>query len=167
MIAHQRQAPAFQLEVRAPFLWRGATALLWALALLAACAAIAAQLGQRLGTGASLVCWALLIPGLPGLMWWGWRSAAGRVWQLVWDGQQWALRPGEALRAARHDAPRQAVDVQVTLDFGGLLLLRCRFTDAARPSAVYLPLMERDHASTWLPLRWALFSARQLPPEAR
>ncbi len=140
--------------------------MLWALALLAAAAAVAAQLGQRLGQGAGQVCWAVVVAGLPPLAWRAWRSAAGGTWQLLWDGQHWALRAGEALRAARHDAPRRAIDVQVAFDVGGLLLLRCRFSDVARPTTVYLPLLRRDHPSSWLPLRWALFSARQLPPDA-
>lgn len=161
----QRQAPAFQLEVRAPFLWRLLTVLLWALAWCASAAAVLAQVAARLGPEASTAGLLLALPLLPLVCCLAWRHRAGEVWQLLWDGQQWALRPGAARQAAQEDSPFQAQWLQVSMDLGGFLLLRCRPTGEGRHAAVYLPLTRRQHPGLWLRLRWALFSARGLPPQ--
>lgn len=162
----QRQAPAFQLEVRAPFLWRLGTVLLWALACCASAAALAAQGAAHLGPEAAMACLLLTLLLLPVVCRLAWRHRADEVWQLLWDGQQWALRAGDARSAARADAAPLAQEPQVSLDFGGFLLLRCRPAGDASAAAIYLPLARRQHPGLWLRLRWALFSARRLPPEA-
>lgn len=164
-VPHQRQASAFQLEVRALFLWRLGTALLWVLALCAAGAAVSAQAGERLGPSASMACGLLVLPLLPLACCLAWRHRAGEVWQLQWDGQRWALRPGDARSAAREDAAVQAIEPQVPLDFGGFLLLCCRPVEAPWRRAVFLPISRTQHPGLWLRLRWALFSARGLPPD--
>lgn len=170
MTASRRRAPAFQLEVRAPFLWRTLHVLVWTLGLVAAAAALALQAEARVGRGAALVC--LMAAGLlwPAVMVWAWRQSAGGVSQLLWDGEGWALRDGPARQAAQEDAERRAVAVTVSMDFGGFLLLCCRpvatGAGASRvPGAArFLPVARRHHRGAWLPLRWALFSARRLPP---
>ena len=163
----QRQALAFQMEVRAPVLWRLCTVLLWNLAGCAAVAAAATQAAARLGPEASATCLLLALPLLPLASWLAWRHQADEVWQLLWDGQQWALRSGDARLAAREDAALQAMLPQVSLDLGGFLLLRCRPAAGAGGggATVYLPLARRQHPGLWLRLRWALFSARRLPQE--
>ncbi|MDL5032906.1 hypothetical protein QRD43_13405 [Pelomonas sp. APW6] len=170
MTASRRRAPAFQLEVRAPFLWRALHGVVWTLALAAGTAALALQVEAMDGRGAAVVC-----AGVAGLLWpllagWAWRHAAGCASQLLWDGEGWSLRDGPARHAAQEDADRQAVEVTVSLDLGGFLLLCCRplateaggslVTGAAR----FLPLSRRHHPGAWLPLRWALFAARRPPP---
>ena len=161
----QRQAPAFQMEVRAPFLWRLCTALLWGLAWCAAAAALLAQAAARLGAEASTACLLLALALLPVVCWLAWRHQADEVWQLLWDGQQWALRSGDACHAAREGAAAQALELQVSLDFGGFLLLRCHPAGGASRTAIHLPLSRRQHPGLWLPLRWALYSPRGLPPQ--
>lgn len=173
MTASRRRAPAFQLEVRAPFLWRALHVLVWTLGMATAAAALALQAEARAGRGAALAC--LVTAGLlwPAVTVWAWRQAAGCVSQLLWDGEGWALRDGPARQAAQKDAERRAVAVTVSMDLGGFLLLCCRPVAAGAgtarvPGAArFLPVVRRDHRGAWLSLRWALFSARQLPPRLR
>ncbi|MBB2484256.1 hypothetical protein H5407_03345 [Mitsuaria sp. WAJ17] len=162
----QREAPALQLEVRVPFSWRLCFVLLWALALCSAGAAASAQAADKLGPGASTACQLMTLLLLPLVCWLAWRHRAREVWQLLWDGQQWALRAGDARGAALQDAVLQAVTIQVSLDFGDFLLLGCRPAGGARGATVYLPLSKAQHPGLWRPLRWALFSARGLRPDA-
>lgn len=160
----QRQASAFQLEVRAPFCWRLAFALLWGLACAALGMALAAQAAELVGAWARAASGLLTVLALPWVCRVAWRWRADEVRQLLWDGQAWSLRAGEARRVARQDAERQSVELRVAMDFGSFLLLRCRPIEGVWRPAVYLPLARCQHPGLWLPLRWALFSARGLPP---
>lgn len=167
MNARRRQAPAFQLEVRAHFLWRLGGTLLWALALCASGAAVAAQAAEHFGPEAAAACGVLTLLLMPLVCRLAWRHGAGESWQLLWDGRCWALRSGQARTSAQTDAARQAVELQVSVDFGHFLLLCCRRVDGPRGSVLaFVPLSKRQHPGQWLALRWALFSARGLPPES-
>ncbi len=169
MTASRRRAPAFQLEVRAPFLWRGLHVAVWTLGLAAGAAACALQAEAAAGRGAALGCAAAAALLWPALAVWAWRQAAECASQLLWDGEGWSLREGAAREAARHDADRRAVEVSVSMDLGGFLLLCCRpgvaqGGDSPLAAAVrFLPLSKRDHPTAWLALRWALYAARRLP----
>lgn len=170
MTASRRRAPAFQLEVRAPFLWRALHMLVWTLGLATGTAALALQAEARIGPGVALAGVATAGLLLPSVMVWAWRQAAGGVSQLLWDGEGWALRDGPARQAAQEDAERRAVTLTAAMDLGGFLLLCCRpvatgaCASRAPGAARFLPVSRRHHRGAWLPLRWALFSARRLPP---
>lgn len=217
MSAHRSQAPAFQLEVRAPFFWRVTHGLAWSLAWLAGVAAVVAQIGTHLGEARGIASAVLLLLPLPLVGAWAGRAARGPGAQLLWDGRSFAWREGAAVDAAACDAERRAVQVQAVLDVGGFLLLRChiasldatsrgavdrrgdtggdtrrdtggvtllrggalvqagrRLSRLARQSRasslsratgpVFLPVLQSQHPGVWLRLRWALFSARRLPP---
>ncbi|HLO95951.1 MAG TPA: hypothetical protein VK195_16715 [Burkholderiaceae bacterium] len=160
----QRLAPAFQLEVRAPFSWRLGFSVLWGLACCSLGLTLSVQAAEHLGPWARAACGLLTVLALPWVCRAAWRWRAGEVKQLLWDGQAWSLRAGEARRAAREDAVRQAVELRVAMDFGSFLLLCCRPAEGVWRPAAFLPLARHQHPGLWLPLRWALFSARGLPP---
>lgn len=168
MTASRRQAPAFQLEVRAPLLWRHLHGLIWMLALAAVCLALASQAEAHAGPAAAAGCGLLGLLASPVLWRWAWRAGAHEVRQLLWDGEGWSLRSVAALDAAREDAPRLEVEVDVALDLGGFLLLACRPLGSTSPprrsrARLFLPVARRHHPDVWRPLRWALFSARHRP----
>ncbi len=86
---------------------------------------------------------------------------------LRWDGQQWWLarlaRSSRAAAAAQIDAI--AGEIDVSLDFGGWMLLRFRPISAARRERAsrWLPVQRRGLEAYWHALRCAVYSPRPAP----
>ncbi len=127
-----RAAPAVSAPVGLARGWRAIQALLWALAVLVACAWL-------LGHGGLQSAWAWLA-ALPAA-WLGWQGSRTQVAVLAWDGQQWRL----------DGAPAR---VMVAFDLDHALLLRLQ-TEAGRR---WLPATAQQAGAHWHALRAALYS---------
>ena len=100
---------------------------------------------QTLGLGLPAFGLAWLVRGL-------WRRGST---PLRWDGAQWHVGLGES----RALLP---CDLNVALDFGSWMLLRCRVgkAGAARRRTVWLPVERAGLRETWHALRCAVYSPR-------
>lgn len=149
MGAAQRQAPAFQIELKPQPKLQGL------LALLAAVSAACLFAGLALHSPA---CWWLMAL-LPVITWLGWRAAAVTPRHLQWDGQCWRVA------AAGLREPGVPVEIRVVIDLDDWLLLRTQPVGRRLPCPLFLPLSEAQSGASWGSLRATLYAARtRVPP---
>jgi hypothetical protein len=127
-----RAAPAVGAPIGLASGWRATQALLWALAVLAACAWLLAHGGLQ-----PVWAWLAALP----TAWLAWQGSRTQVAVLAWDGQQWLL----------DGAPAR---VTVAFDLDHALLLRLQTELGIR----WLPATARQAGAHWHALRAALYS---------
>ncbi|MBV8125680.1 MAG: hypothetical protein JO370_16580 [Paucibacter sp.] len=146
-----RHPPAFQMELRADFIWRCLHMLLYGLASVAL--GLSCWAHQLISLAPLILCLPLAFGVLAPL---AWRHGRSEAHQLIWDGQAWAVRLSPALHL---DA--SPCTVRVLLDLGGWMLLELRLPDTgkgpARRMRVHLALSRRSYPNQWHGLRSTLY----------
>jgi len=150
-----RHPPAFQLELRADFIWRSVHMLLYALAWVALGLSLRAH--QVFSLAQLMLCLAV---GFAVLVPLAWRHASCQAHQLIWDSQAWSVRLSPALHL---DASPCAL--HVLLDMGAWMLLELRLPNAgkglSRRVRVHLALSRQNYPSQWHGLRSTIYGYAQ------